>query len=92
MIISGMTSKDITKNICSCNIKECPLKKKSEKVFDIIETSPLELTQLRLNKFIHEELKTFLMEIININNSLTQCLVDLFCSQHPGFVLSDFDF
>ena len=86
-----MTSQSITKNICPCSIKECPLNKKSEQVLDIIKTSPLELTQLRVNKFVHKELKTFLMDIIEVSNNLTQYRVDFFYSEHPHFVLYDFD-
>ena len=41
MIISGMTCKDITKNICSCNIKECPRQNVGTSMYPCMEYSSI---------------------------------------------------
>lgn len=77
------------KNICSCDIKDCPLKEKTnlEEIVDIVNTSPIELIQLRINNFIHSKLETFLNDIIYSKEYfLVQTRVDFFCSEHPNFV------
>lgn len=84
-----MTYQQNFKNICSCNIKECPLKtpKILEDIVDIMIRSPIELTQLRINNFIRIKLEELINEIIYSNKYyLVQPRVDFVYSEH-NFVL-----
>lgn len=78
------------KNIlgCKCNIDTCPLKKISLNIIDeIINTSPISLTQERINCYLKTLFNNFLNDIINNDPIyLVQYRVDYLYSQHNHLI------
>jgi hypothetical protein len=86
----NMSLQTSQKNMCLCDITECPFK--CVDVFrKIVNESPIgtpsDFIRMRFHYFVVSRLKELIDDVINESHiSLTQIRIDYICDQHVGFI------